>query len=143
MEPTAKVSVWIKAPPERVYRYVGDPATHGTWANPKAKLQFSDDGGALRTNQTFLGKPMAADIVVTRAEEPRRFEFEARQADGTFKHSFVLRPENGGTTVERTVVFPEAKGFKALMLKGVIVPGPFSADARKTLKRLKALAEQI
>ena len=60
---------------------------------------------------------------------------------GAAQQRFVLTPENGGTTVERTVVFPEARGFKGFMLSAIVAPGPFSADARKTLKRLKSLAE--
>jgi uncharacterized protein YndB with AHSA1/START domain len=145
MEPRTKASVWVKAPPEKVFTYVGDLTKHGEWA--KAPLKVHGEGqpgkGARYTSESvFLGKPVHAELHVTKYDPPTGIAFDAVHKDGAYKHEFVLRAQNGGTSVERHIVLPPTNPVKGLMLQLFIAPTAVRSEAKKALGTLKQIVER-
>jgi len=145
MEVRTKASVWVKAPPEKVFAYVGDLTKHGEWA--KAPLKVHGHGqpaqGARYTSESvFLGKPVQAELLVTSYDPPTGIAFDAVHKDGAYKHEFVLRAENGGTTVERRIALPPTNPVKGALLQLFVAPTAVRGEAKKALGTLKEIVER-
>jgi uncharacterized protein YndB with AHSA1/START domain len=139
--------ILIAAPPESVYDRVADVPGHPGWANPNASMKMetvSGEPGAVgtryRSHALFLKKPIDADIEVTAADRPRRFEFSAVQhqagkKDVTYIQTFTFEPRDGGTLVTKTV------GGGGNPVIGFLAYPAIRADAMTQLRNLKAMLE--
>ena len=146
MEARTKASVWMNATPEKVFTYVGDPTKHGEWAK-SGHLKVHGSGpatsGARYTSESvFMGKPVQAELRVTSYDPPTGIAFDAVHKEGAYKHEFILRPENGGTRVERVIVLPPANPVKATMLQLFVLPTAVRSEAKKALGKLKEIVER-
>ena len=144
MQAATHVKVWMKAPPEKVFAYVGDLNRHGEWTKAPLKVQGpvpAQAGATYHSESKFMGKPVEADLRVTSYQPSSHIAFDASHKEGTYKHDFTLRAENGGTTVERRIVLPDASPVKGVFLKFLIAPTAVRSDAKKSLGMLKQIVE--
>ena len=138
----------IDAPPEKVFDTLADVEHHPEWANEKAKLTMSPVSGGppalgatYRSQQVFAGKPQTADIEIVQFDRPSRFAFaisQRKEGGGKevhYTHSFVLRPEGGGTRLERTT---DGDGNPVV---GFLAKPAIMKDGRTSLGNLKARVE--
>jgi len=140
----------ITAPPERVFDELSHVERHPSWANPKAKMRMEQTAGDgpgagahYVSHAVFVGKPVSADIDVTRYEPPRVFAIRATQhqdgkKDTWIEHTFTLTPEAGGTRVERHMTGPFSVGAALL---GLIAYPAIRRDAMTSLGNLKRSIE--
>jgi uncharacterized protein YndB with AHSA1/START domain len=144
MEARTNATVWMQAPPEAVFAYIGNPTRHGEWTKAPLKVTGPtpvEQGARYRSQSVFMGKPVEADLRITAYQPTARIGFDAVHKEGAYHHEFTLTPENGGTTVQRTVVLPPAGALKTLLLKFLIAPTAVKSDAKKSLKMLKTMVE--
>lgn len=78
--------IQIAAAPEMIFDEVSHVERHPGWANPKAKMEMEqtagDGPGASAhyvSRAVFVGKPVSADLEITRFEPPRVFALKATQ----------------------------------------------------------------
>ena len=100
------------APIEEVYEYVADLGRHGEWAANPLSIQHAE-GPANGVGAVFVSrarhaiphtrKIMDGRVIVTAAEPPDRFEYEARDEGGLYRWTFALTAETEGTTIRHTV----------------------------------------
>ena len=67
MEVGTHVKVWMKAPPEKVFAYVGDLNRHGEWTKAPLKVHGpvpAQAGAHYHSESKFMGKPVEADLQV-------------------------------------------------------------------------------
>lgn len=138
----------IQAPPEAVFDALADLPSHGSWANPSAKLKVHEvSGGApavgskYRSEQMFLRTPGNAELEITAFDRPRRFAFSVLQhlegkPDARYRQSFTLTPEAGGTRLERVTDGEFGGAVKAFLLTPAV-----KADGKKALNNLKRKLE--
>jgi uncharacterized protein YndB with AHSA1/START domain len=140
-------TIHVDAPPEAVFDRLADMARHGEWANAKAKLTVHEvSGGApalgsrYRSEATFFGKPVTADLEITAFDRPRRFAYSVShhqqgKKDVHLTHTFTLAPDGGGTRLERVT---DGDGSPIL---GVIFYPAIKGDGNTSLRNLKAKVE--
>ena len=104
--PTARRTRTVHAPPDAVWRVVGDPMHQPRWWPKVARVESVHGGAFTRVYTTAKGKPVRADFRVTDIDEPRRRRW-TQVLDGTPFERFmrsaeeivVLEPAHDGTIV--------------------------------------------
>ena len=138
-------SIFINAEPEVVFPYVGDLLRHREWAtNP---MQFEalspgpvQAGSHYRSVARFMGRVITAELAITEYQPPQRFAFTVSDQTGHYEHQFSLKPQEGGTLVERRVL---AEDSLAKRIIGIIIfPLFVIPESKKALQLLKTKAEQ-
>jgi uncharacterized protein YndB with AHSA1/START domain len=146
---TMTFSVFIKAPPEKVFPLVGDLLRHPEWATDEMRmeavsLETMSVGSQYRSTAKFKGLTIVDELQVLEYQPPTRFAFRVKDIAGRLNHQFVLHPQSDGTLVERSV-FIEEKSLFTKIYHRVVMPMlmPFiSSEMNKALQLLKARVEQ-
>lgn len=143
-------SILIAAPPEPIFDELSHVERHPTWANRKAGMRMDQTAGEgpgtgshYVSHATFVGKPVSADIDITRYEPPRVFALRATQhqegkKDSWIEHTFTLTPVPGGTRVSKHMTGQASLGAAVL---GFVAYPAIRRDAMTSLGNLKAMME--
>ena len=142
----ASASAYIAAKPTDVFMAVSDLTRHPKFAaNEDLTVEAVSEGEAAvgseyRSKVHFMGSDVEAELRVTEFQSPSRFCFVATDSSGVHTHEIDIRPDNGGSRIERTttsvmslVIFI---GFKVWGWRFVGKPGMM-----KWYEKLKAQVE--
>ncbi len=133
--------------PEAAFEYVSDVSRHPEWANPKAKMRVDPvSGGAphlgakYRTQGVFIGKPVSADVEITKFERPARFAYSVAhhqqgKKDVHFEQTYSFTRADGGTLIEKS------SWSDGNPIIGFLAYPAIRADAMSSLRNLKAKLE--
>ncbi len=146
---TITFSIFIKAPPEKVFPFVGDLLRHPEWTTDEMKMEAISSGtiGAgsqYRSTANFKGFTIVDELQVVEYQPPTRFAFTVDDIAGRLDHQFVLHSQSDGTLVERSVLIEE-KSLLRKIYHRIMMPilMPFIAsEMNKALQLLKARVEQ-
>ncbi len=103
---TRTMRVSINAKPEAVFAYVSDLTRHGEWNDGLKVEAVTADSPRVGSQYRSWGKPahLLNEIMITDIQPPTRFAFVARQTGfPDYRHEFAVRPQEGGTVLERVV----------------------------------------
>jgi len=95
-----KATIWVDAPPEKVWELVCDPTRYGQWSLENLGGQWDAAPGP---GATFKGRNKrglarwATNCTVTEYEAPSRFTFVVRESG--MRWGYLLEPRDGGTTL--------------------------------------------
>ena len=101
-------SAYIAAKPEDVFVAVSDLTRHPQFAaNEDLTVEALSEGPAAigseyRSKVHFTGSDVEANLLVTEFQSPSRFCYVATDSSGVNTHEIDIRPENGGSRIERT-----------------------------------------
>lgn len=146
---TIAYSVFIEAPPEKVFPFVGDLLRHPEWTTDEMKMEVISPGmigvgSQYRSTAKFKGFTIVDELQVIEYQPPTRFAFRVKDIAGRLNHQFVLHSQSDGTLVERSV-FIEEKSLLTKIYHRIVMPMlmPFiSSEMNKALQLLKARVEQ-
>jgi uncharacterized protein YndB with AHSA1/START domain len=107
--PTTKRSRVIDAPPDRVWRVVGDPHHLPRWWPKVRRVEGVSGGRFTEVMRTDKGKDVRADFRIVEEEPPRLLRFE-QEVEGTPFEGFLVsavtdiaaEPADAGTRVTIT-----------------------------------------
>ncbi len=146
---TISYSIFIKAPPEKVFPFVGDLLRHPEWTTDEMRMEAVSPGaiGAgsqYRSSAKFKGFTIVDELQVLEYQPPTRFAFRVKDIAGRLNHQFVLHSQSDGTLVERSVLIEEKSLFTKIYHRIVMTMlMPFiSSEMNKALQLLKARVEQ-
>ncbi len=137
--PTTRRSRFVEAPPERVWRVVGDPHHLPRWWPKVRRVEAVGGGRFTEVLRTDKGKDVRADFRIVDDEPPTLLRFE-QELVGTPFEGFLTESE---TAIEAV---PEGGGTKVTIttrhkLRGISRLGGGSLLKRATRKQLdEALA---
>jgi hypothetical protein len=142
-------SIFIKAPPEKVFPFVGDLLRHPEWAADQIKMEALSPGAMgvesqYRSTANFKGFNIVDELQVVEYQPPTHFAFKVKDIAGRFVHKFVLRSQSDGTLVERSVIIEEKTLFTKIyhrMMMPILMPF-IGSEMKKALQLLKARVEQ-
>jgi uncharacterized protein YndB with AHSA1/START domain len=146
---TITFSIFIKAPLEKVFPFVGDLLRHPEWATDEMKMEAISSGSIgvgsqYHSTANFKGLTIVDELQVVEYQPPTRLAFTVKDIAGRFDHQFVLHSQSDGTLVERSISF-ERKGLLGKIHHRIMMPiiMPFiSSEVNKGLQLLKAKVEQ-
>ena len=120
---SADYSVDVKAPQAKVFDYVADVSRHGEWGSADDHMKATAEkpgppaiGSRYKAEGMLNGKQNNSTVSVTAFDSPRRFAFDAEDANSVFHHEFVFSAANGGTHVERHVTMTKGPFYFPLVL---------------------------
>jgi uncharacterized protein YndB with AHSA1/START domain len=137
--PTTRRSRVVGAPPERVWRVVGDPHHLPRWWPKVRRVESVSGGHFTQVMRTDKGKDVRADFRIVEETAPTRLRFE-QEVEGTPFEGFL---QESSTAIEAV---PEGDGTKVTIttrhkLRGISRLGGGSLLKRATRKQLdEALA---
>jgi uncharacterized protein YndB with AHSA1/START domain len=137
--PTTRRSRVLEAPPERVWRVLGDPHHLPRWWPKVRRMEAVSDAGFTQVMRTEKGKDIRADYRVVEEEPPRLLRFE-QELEGTPFEGFL---QESATSIEAA---PAGEGTKVTIttrhrLRGIARLGGGTMLKRATKKQLdEALA---
>jgi uncharacterized protein YndB with AHSA1/START domain len=107
--PTIKRSRMLEAPPEQVWRVLGDPHHHPRWWPKVRRVENVSGGRFTQVMRTEKGKDIRADFRILEEEPPRLMRW-AQDVEGTPFEGFLresgtaieAEPAEGGTLVTIT-----------------------------------------
>ena len=139
-------SIFIEAPPEQVFPFVGDLLRHPEWATDKMKMEAILSGSISVGSQygsttNFKGMVVIAELQVVEYQPPTRFAFKVDDRTGRYAHEFVLHSQQGGTLVERSIS-NENTDIISKILTIILMPILIVPESNKALQLLKAKVEQ-
>jgi len=138
--------ITINAPAEKVFTYLADITKHGEWGNPGQKLHVEKTSeGPVGQGSTFksVGQQFGTQndtVTITEYVPNQRVVYEALGKAGHIRHSFDIKPADGGVQVTKGFESLKAKPPFSLLLPIVatfVLPGALSGD----LQRIKAKLE--
>lgn len=144
MPPTSRNETWFDAPPEAIWRYIGDAHTYPEWVvgaaeSRKVDSDYPRPGATLHHTQGLPKVGLKDTSTVVSADPPRDLELEVRirpfAVNGV---RFILEPHNGRTHV--TMLEWPKRGPLARLLGPLMLPALRLRNA-ETLRRLKNLSE--
>ena len=146
---TMTFSIFIQAPPEKVFPLVGDLLRHPEWATDKIKMEATSSGtmgvgSQYRSIANFKGFTIVDELQVIESQPSTRFAFTVKDIAGRLTHQFILHAQSEGTSVERSASVEE-KSLFSKMYHRIMMPilMPFIAsEMNKALQLLKARVEQ-
>jgi Polyketide cyclase / dehydrase and lipid transport len=119
----ATYDVTVKAPQSTVFDYVADVSRHGEWGSADDHMKASAEkpgppamGSRYKADGMLNGKANQSVVTITAIEAPKRFAFEAEDANSVFHHEFLFSPADGGTRVERNVTMTKGPFYFPLVL---------------------------
>jgi hypothetical protein len=139
-------SIFIKAPPEKIFPFVGDLLRHPDWATDKMKMEAISSGlisvgNQYRSTTNFKGMVVVAELQVVDYQLPIRFAFTVNDRTGRYTHKFVLHSQKGGTLLERSIS-SEKTDLLSKILTMILMPVLIIPESKKALQLLKARVEQ-
>ncbi len=143
--PDVRETIEIEAPPEAVWDLCMDPDRLGDWVTAHSRAENAPED--LETGDSFDqvlclgGQPVDVRWTLERSERPRLAEWDADgPKDSGAKVRYLLESANGGTRFRYENDF-ELPGGALSLIAGRIAGAPARRAAKKSLKRLKRLAE--
>ena len=132
--PTIRRSRVVAAPPERVWRVVGDPHHMPRWWPRVRRVEAVGEGRFTQVLRTEKGKDVRADFRILEEDAPRLLRFE-QEIEGTPFEGFL---RESGTAIEAA---PESEGTKVTIttrhkLRGIARLGGGTMLRRATRKQL-------
>jgi uncharacterized protein YndB with AHSA1/START domain len=143
-------SIAIDAPPEMIFDEISHVERHPSWANPKAAMEMEQTAGEgpgagshYVSHAVFVGKPVSADIDITKFDPPRVFALKATQhqdgkKDSWIEHTFTLTPGPDRTTVTKHMTGEASVGGAII---GFLAYPAIKKDAMTSLGNLKTMME--
>jgi len=147
MEFVRTCSVDVAAPIADVYGLVADLTQHPRWVYNKLTMEHVSGSGIgaryrseVREAVPGSKKPIAGDIVVVEDSPPNRFVFEAEDAAGRYRWTYVFAEAGRRTHVDQTCV--RLKGpFPIPLIQPMLWAMVGRKQVQGGLEKLKALAE--
>jgi polyketide cyclase/dehydrase/lipid transport protein len=143
---SATYNVSIKAPQSKVFDYVADVSRHGEWGSADDHMKASAEkpgppamGARYKADGMLNGKPNQSVVTVTALDAPKRFAFDAQDANSVFHHEFIFSPSDGGTLVERRVTMTKGPFYFPLVL--AIFKGTVQKNYNGAMSNLKTKLE--
>ena len=111
-------SIDVGAPPAEAFALISDIERHGEWS-PRAFEAARLDSGPIGVGTRYRtagqkgarkGPMRTTEVSVTEFEPPTRFGFEAIEAAGTYRTTFVISPLGTGSRIMR-IVDPPTTGL--------------------------------
>ena len=139
--PTIRRSRVVAAPPERIWRVVGDPHHMPRWWPRVRRVEAVAGGHFTQVLRTDKGKDVRADFRIVEQEAPRVLRFE-QELEGTPFEGFL---QASATAIEAS---PEGDGTKVTIttrhkLRGVARLGGGTMLRRATRKQLDEALETL
>ena len=137
--PTTRRSRVVPAPPDRVWRVIGDPHHLPRWWPKVRRVEAVRDAGFTQVMRTEKGKDVRADFHIVEEDPPRLLRFE-QDIEGTPFEGFL---QSAATSIEAA---GEGDGTKVTVttqhkLRGIARLGGGTMLKRATKKQLdEALA---
>jgi uncharacterized protein YndB with AHSA1/START domain len=140
---TNTYSVVINASPATVFNYVADLTRHPEWSGGRLKIEALSSGPVAVGSQYSSHGDVAGQkdrpnqLRVTHYQPPTRFAFVAQDPDfGEVPHEFTIKPQAGGSLLERTVTInlPPARAFLFRIFIQPLVGRPMMDKALTALK---------
>jgi Polyketide cyclase / dehydrase and lipid transport len=149
---SGQATIWIAAPPKRVYALVSDLTRMGEYSPECYKVTWLDGasgpavGARARGWNSYHGMRWARDVVVLVATPGREFTFQTIPQAPLYLDSNVWRYQfaasNGGTSVTESFatvkIAPWIQAFEIITGR----PRKMPAWMQQTLERIKAAAEK-
>jgi hypothetical protein len=135
--------IFIAAPPEAVWRVFADIGNWGQW-NPVCRECRLESGQALAAGAciSFQLRPVFFPVrirpVITRCRPAREVVWSGSKWGLHAEHTFLFKPENGGTRLESIERF---SGWMLPLLKAAGIPRRLHQLTRELLATLQSRAE--
>ena len=139
--------ITINAPADNVFNYLADITKHGEWGNPGQHLQVEKTSdGPIGQGSTFrsVGKQFGTQndtVAITEYVPNQRVVYESEGKAGLIRHSFDIKPADGGVQVTKGFDVVKAGFPFALFLpmaRMFILPGALSGDLQRIKAKLEA-----
>ncbi len=146
MRQTSRNETWFDAPPEKIWRYVGDAHTYPDWVVGAAESRrvegnYPDPGATLHHTQGVPKVGLKDTSSVVSSEAPCDLELEVRirpfAVNGV---RFLLEGDGNGRTHVTMLEWPKY-GLAARLMGPLFAPALKFRNA-ETLRRLKNLSER-
>jgi uncharacterized protein YndB with AHSA1/START domain len=143
---TSRNETWFDAPPEAIWRYIGDAHTYPDWVVGSAESRNVDPtypkpGSTLHHTQGVPKVGLKDTTSVVDADPPEQLELEVRirplAVNGV---RFVLRANGNGRTHVTMLEWPKY-GLVSRLMGPLFVPALQVRNA-ETMRRLKKLSEK-
>jgi uncharacterized protein YndB with AHSA1/START domain len=143
---TSRNETWFDAPPEAIWRYIGDARTYPEWVVGSAESRkvdptYPEPGATLHHTQAIPKVGLKDTTSVVDSDPPEHLELEVRirpfAVNGV---RFILRPSGNGRTHVTMLEWPKY-GLVARLMGPLFVPALQVRNA-ETMRRLKKLSEQ-
>ncbi len=137
--------VSIDASAERVFAYLGDFNRHGEWVDHELSIEPSS-AGPLGPGTTFrlasprFGRAQVSSLTVIEFLPNERIVFETDGDDGMFRHSFLLREEDGKThltKIAEPTTLPLRRRLFRPLLTSVVFPHILAGQLRRIKEELE------
>lgn len=133
---TVERSIWISAPPDRVWQAISEPEQVAKWLLPPmmgGEMKRDDDGKL----SVVIGGFMTAEVATVVSQDPPRQLVTRPTPDGVLATTYALAPDKNGTRVTVTVTGFER--FPADTMTERLTPTGMGWE--KALENLKAFVE--
>ena len=140
-------SIVANAAPDKVFGYLADLPRHEEWAADPARPE-PVNGDAVAVGKQYVshnghrGKPVEDQLEVTVYDPPARFGFTAAGPELSMEHVFNLRPQEGGTLVERVSTVARMP-LPFMLIFPLIYRMMAKPSAIKSMAQLKAKCEAL
>jgi uncharacterized protein YndB with AHSA1/START domain len=144
---SVRETIFIAAPPERVWETVMDPTKLEQWVTTHDSVESAtpgpvSEGDSFKQKLRLAGKSFAVDWTVVEADEPRIARWRGDgPAGSTAQVVYRLEDEDGGTRFDYENEFALPGGAMGKIAGGLLSAAPGRREARKTLDKLRALLE--
>lgn len=137
--------VSIDASAERVFAYLGDFSRHGEWVDHELGIEPSSagptgPGTTFRLTSPRFGRAQVSSLTVIEFLPNERIVFETDGDDGRFRHSFLLREEDGRThltKIAEPTVLPFRRRLVQPLLTSVVFPHILAGQLRRIKEKLE------
>jgi carbon monoxide dehydrogenase subunit G len=134
----------IKAPPEVVFEYLADVSRHVEWGSDMTKSVAEEAGPPAvgkryDTEGTLNGKANRSIVTISAIDAPRRFAFDAEDANSVFHHEFTLSGDGGETQLDRRMTMTRGPFLNPVFMR--IFQGVIDKNYNGALVKLKAKME--
>ena len=141
----AQREVSIDASAERTFAYLADFRRHGEWVDHELNIEQSSPGpigpGTTFSLTTQRGDQEQVDgMTIIEFLPNERIVFETNGDDGTFRHSFLLREEDGKThltKIAEPVMLPFRRRLFRPLLTSVVFPHILAGQLRRIKEELE------
>ncbi len=137
----AQREVSIDASAERTFAYLSDFRRHGEWVDHELNIEQSS-AGPIGPGTTFRlttqrgGRAQVDSLTVVEFVPNERIVFDTNGNDGTFRHSFLLREEDGKTQLTK-VAEPTDLPFRRRLFRPLLTSVVFPRILAGQLRRIK------
>ncbi len=145
MRQTSRNETWFDAPPEAIWRYIGDARTYPDWVvgaaeSRKVDPEYPQPGATMHHTQGLPKVGLKDTSTVVAADPPRDLELEVRVRPFAVNGvRFELRSDGNGRTHVTMLEWPKY-GLVNRIMGPLFVPALQLRNA-ETLRRLKNLSE--